>query len=145
VETVRIDPRDQTWELDRPTYRVHFHDVRGASDEYEVREADVGEVLAWAEAECGGRTFVLYACVPTDGLGLVRLHGSDPNASLRRQDRASGPANRQWPADVAGAMLSEATRHVDCLLTRAPAPRPWTVTGDPIAGRPFSQTSDIRA
>lgn len=81
METLPVDPRDQTWELDRPAYRVHFHDVRGASDEYEVRGADVGEVLAWAEEQRGGRTFVLYACVPADGLGLVRLYGSDPNAS----------------------------------------------------------------
>lgn len=76
-----VDPRDQTWELGRLTYRVYFHDAGGASEEHEVRDADVDEVLAWAEAERGARTFVLYACVPTDGLGLVRLHGSDPNAT----------------------------------------------------------------
>ena len=76
-----VDPRDQTWEVDEPAYRVHFHDGRGASDEYEVRGADVDEVLAWAEQARGGRTFVLYACVPTDGLGLVRLQGNDPTTS----------------------------------------------------------------
>ena len=37
------------------------------------------EVIAWAEATAAGRTFVLYACVPHDGLGLVRLMGTDPN------------------------------------------------------------------
>ena len=76
-----VDPRDQTWELDRPRYRVYFHDPDGASDEYEVRKADVTDVLAWAEDRRAGRTFVLYACVPGEkSLGLVRLHGSDPNA-----------------------------------------------------------------
>ena len=40
---------------------------------------DVDEVIAWAEATTAGRTFVLYACVPYDGLGLVRLLGTDPN------------------------------------------------------------------
>lgn len=74
-----IDPRDQTWEIKSPKYRVYFHDANGASDEYEVEGADVPEVLAWAESRRGERTFVLYVCVPHDGLGLVRLHGSDPN------------------------------------------------------------------
>jgi hypothetical protein len=80
MEIGAVDPRDQTWELDGPRYRVYFHEPNGASDEYEIREADVTEVLAWAEEHKAGRTFVLYACVPGDGLGLVRLHGSDPNA-----------------------------------------------------------------
>ncbi|EYR62014.1 hypothetical protein N866_12755 [Actinotalea ferrariae CF5-4] len=80
VDIRAVDPRDQTWELDRPNYRVFFHDAHGVSDEYELRDADVVEVLAWAQDQAAGRTFVLYACVPGDGLGLVRLQGSDPNA-----------------------------------------------------------------
>ncbi|MCR6494769.1 hypothetical protein [Cellulomonas sp. P24] len=75
-----VDPRDQTWELEQPSYRVYFHDANGAQDEYEVLDADVMEVLAWAQTQKTNRTFVLYACVPGDGLGLVRLQGSDPNA-----------------------------------------------------------------
>lgn len=47
---------------------------------YEVRDADVTDVLAWAEDRRAGRTFVLYACVPGEGLGLVHLHGSEPDA-----------------------------------------------------------------
>lgn len=78
--TRSVDPRDQTWETSNPRYRVYFHDERGASDEYEIeRASDVAEVLAWAEATRSDRTFVLYACVPRDGLGLVRLHGRDPH------------------------------------------------------------------
>jgi len=75
----QVDPRDQSWEIDRPKYRVYFHRGGGAADEYEVDAADVSEVMKWAEATRGERTFVLYACVPHEGLGLVRLQGSDPN------------------------------------------------------------------
>lgn len=75
-----VNPRDQTWELDQPSYRVYFHDANGASDEYELRDGDVVDVLTWAQDQRAGRSFVLYACVPGDGLGLVRLQGRDPNA-----------------------------------------------------------------
>lgn len=74
-----VDPRDQTWEVGRPSYRAYFHDAGGASDEYQVSGADVVEVIDWAESQKGERTYVLYACVPHDGLGLVRLLGTDPN------------------------------------------------------------------
>lgn len=80
METRAIDPRDVTWEIDRPRYRVFFHAANGSSDEHEVEGADVAEVLHWAEATKGNRTFVLYACVPQGGLGLLRLEGNDPNA-----------------------------------------------------------------
>ena len=81
MEAIAVDPRDQTWEVDRPRYRVYFHDANGASDEHEIVGADVGEVIAWAEARRDTRTYVLYVCVASDGLGLVRLAGADPNAS----------------------------------------------------------------
>lgn len=81
MEIRGVDPRDQTWEFPNPTYRVYFHDLNGASDEYEVDGGDVDEVFAWAEAHRRGRTFVLYACVRHEGLGLLRLAGSDPNES----------------------------------------------------------------
>jgi hypothetical protein len=80
VNIVGIDPRDQRWEVDTPAYRVYFHDARGTSDEYELTGADVTEVLAWAEAERRGRTYVAYVCATSrDGLGLLRLAGADPN------------------------------------------------------------------
>lgn len=79
MDTRSVDPRDQTWEMSDPRYRVYFHDKGGASDECKVEKASgVPEVLAWAEAARGDRTFVLYACVSRDGLGLVRLHDTDP-------------------------------------------------------------------
>jgi hypothetical protein len=79
MRSTGVDPRDQTWEVPHPKYRVYFHDASGASDEYEVEGADVPEVLAWAEAKRGDRTFLLYACVARNGPGLLRLHGHDPN------------------------------------------------------------------
>ena len=79
MHVTRIDPRDQTWEDREPSYRVYFHDARGASDEYQVSGTDVQRVLDWAEVEKGDRTYVLYACVPIDGIGLLRLQGHDPN------------------------------------------------------------------
>jgi hypothetical protein len=81
MDVIAVDPRDETWAVDRPRYRVYFHEVNGTSDEYEVTGADVDEVIAWAEKQAGQRTYVLYVCVPANGLGLVRLAGADPNAS----------------------------------------------------------------
>lgn len=81
MDTHAVDPRDQTWDLDQPKYRVYFHESDGSSDEYELANADVLEVISWAEESKGDRTFVLYACVPYDGLGLLRLAGTDPNAA----------------------------------------------------------------
>ena len=82
-----VDPRDTRWEVDRPTYRVYFWSRREtpdgapapASDEWEVSEADVDEVLTWARSAARGRSFVVYACASdSEGLGLVRLLGSAP-------------------------------------------------------------------
>lgn len=82
MDVRRVDPRDQTWEFGDPLYRVYFHDAYGASDEYEIEGASgITEVLAWAGSKPGVRSFVVYVCVPQDGLGLVRLHGKDPNES----------------------------------------------------------------
>jgi hypothetical protein len=78
MQTMGVDPRDQTGELEDPRYRVYFW-AGTASDEWEISGADVQEVLARAEANRGDRTYTLYACVPEkDGLGLVRLAGEDP-------------------------------------------------------------------
>lgn len=79
MEIRGVDPRDAEWEIKQPKYRVYFHDPKGAADEYEIDGADVTDVLAWAELRRGDRTFVLYACVPRDRLGLIRLLGHDPN------------------------------------------------------------------
>ncbi|QIK72722.1 hypothetical protein G7070_11110 [Propioniciclava coleopterorum] len=55
-----VDPRDTTWEQDA-VYRVYFEDEEGATDEWRLTAAqDVGEVLDWARARSGSRTFTLY-------------------------------------------------------------------------------------
>ena len=86
-----VDPRDQTLELDDPAYRVYFWSGDRNSgllmtcDEYEVTDADVHDVIRWADDHADGRTYSLWACVPDHsqeppGLMLVRLAGWDPTA-----------------------------------------------------------------
>ena len=84
VRATPVDPRDITWEVEHPTYRVYFWSHDGsACDEWRVTEApDVHEVLAWAEQRVGeGRSYQVFVEVaPESGLGLLRLRGSDPTA-----------------------------------------------------------------
>jgi hypothetical protein len=72
-------------ELRDPTYRVYFWTVAdSASSEWRITEAtDVQEVIAWAEAEHGDRTYELFiehvdrraaeAGEWIEELGLIRL------------------------------------------------------------------------
>jgi hypothetical protein len=85
-----VDPRSTCWEINHPAYRVNFWaggpESGWASDEREIEDADVDEVLSWARNNAEGRRFVLYARVggqhPGDEPGLVRLLGTDPSAEL---------------------------------------------------------------
>ena len=88
-----IDPRDTSWEIDLPVYRVYFwrqqppppgiaQEAMGyASAEYRLTGVeDVDEVLAWARRTAEPeQTFTLYV-EHRDGdlLGLIRLAGIDP-------------------------------------------------------------------
>jgi hypothetical protein len=78
VKVSGVDPRDAFWEQDAPAYRVYFWDSH-TSFEYEVTEADVPEVLAWAEVEARrtGRTYVAWVRSDSspNGVGLIRLAG----------------------------------------------------------------------
>ncbi|HEX9968552.1 MAG TPA: hypothetical protein VGB03_00310 [Acidimicrobiales bacterium] len=79
MHVVPTDPRDTTWEIDFPAYRVYFRVPGGGPwDEYEVRDADVDEVLAWAAGEAGGREYCVYVVVPDPGgkPGMIRLRGA---------------------------------------------------------------------
>lgn len=63
-----------------------------ASDEYEITEADVHDVIRWADDHADDRTYSLWACVPhhsqeAPGLMLVRLAGWDPTASDKCRPR----------------------------------------------------------
>jgi hypothetical protein len=80
-----VSPQDTEWEIDHPAYRVYFHDAHHTSYEYRLTGADVDEVLAWAEANAAGRTYVAYVEVSASK-GLVRLLGQDPNAHHLQDD-----------------------------------------------------------
>lgn len=76
-----IDPRLYTTELHHVRYRVNFWDTNMASDEWELDEADVDEVLAWVEENAKGRTYSVWAVVPDGNRTspmMVRLMGEDP-------------------------------------------------------------------
>lgn len=83
-----VDPRDISWELAQPVYRVYFWglpgpDVAQACDERRITDAgDVEEVMEWAHQHAEGRIFVVYA-EASDGAarGLLRLYGEDPSVS----------------------------------------------------------------
>lgn len=55
-EIARLDPRDETWEMDSPRYRVYFWDATARSYEYELSGADdVATGIRWAESDPLGR------------------------------------------------------------------------------------------
>jgi hypothetical protein len=82
-----VDPRDAAWEDETPRYRVYFWTPAGGADENEISGVDVQEVIEWAEANRGERTYSLYVCVDLDDMGLVRLAGRDPNSPPPRGER----------------------------------------------------------
>ena len=52
-----IDPRDQTSQVDDPTYRVYFWAKGGgAKEEWELFGADLDEVLEWIRLQSRGRS-----------------------------------------------------------------------------------------
>ena len=76
-----VGPRDQTSEVDDPAYRVTFW-AGQASDQWELSEADLDEVLAWINQTAEGRTHSLWVVRHEDsGLELIRLRGIDPPAA----------------------------------------------------------------
>jgi len=96
-----VDPRDVTWEVSSPVYRVYFwhrpkappevplDEVGYHCDEYRLIDADdVHEVLTWAEARRqGSDSYTLYVETnrysKDDGgvPGLLRLAGIDPTVA----------------------------------------------------------------
>jgi len=83
VKVEAVDPRDTTWEDHHPVFRVYFW--RGAhgwsSDEYEITDADVAEVLDWAGSQlpAKGTEFAVYLRrSEANEQGLVLLVGRDP-------------------------------------------------------------------
>jgi hypothetical protein len=89
MEVSLIDPRDTKWEVTYPTYRVTFwlqqrrnqHASEWASEEWSIKDADIDQVLAWAQDKAQTRPFIIYAYIAaSDGPGLIRLFGTDPTA-----------------------------------------------------------------
>src|SRR5689334_21352421 len=88
VRAMPVDPRDERWASHSPAYRVYFWQPVGPgeqsawrSDEWELTEADVDEVLAWADAHADGRAMSAWVVHrDADGVGLIRLAGIDPTA-----------------------------------------------------------------
>ena len=92
MEARPIDPRDIAWEQDNPAYRVYFWELSSdgfapASDEWQITDASVHEVITWAEKERGDRNYELFIEHQernegrtgwVDSLGLIRLSGENP-------------------------------------------------------------------
>jgi hypothetical protein len=78
-----VDPRDTSWELWDPRFRVHFWrplDQGWMAREFELSGGDVVAALAWAaEHTEGDESYTVHCVVATsDGTGLVRLTGEAP-------------------------------------------------------------------
>jgi hypothetical protein len=80
-----VDPRTSRWERYEVAYRVYFWRQppapRGgwASEEWRVTEADIREVLDWADQRADGRYITAWIETTMDGeSGLVRLTGWEP-------------------------------------------------------------------
>jgi hypothetical protein len=88
MQVRKVDPRDTRWEVDQPAYRVYFWRRLGddpysgwASEEWQVEDADVQEVLSWAGKGRARRSYTLYVCCTCETEpGLIRLAGIDPTA-----------------------------------------------------------------
>lgn len=93
VDVRAIDPRDISWEEDTPVFRVTFwrrqlpptgirpRDMGYEARELEVSNAEVDEVITWAESEAqADETWMLHVTMrcPDLGLGQVLLAGVDP-------------------------------------------------------------------
>ena len=98
MRVVAVDERDSSWEQDDPTYRVYLHggSTRGGEEwtggttwTYDVSDADLLQVVDWAQREAGNTRHYAIALVredprrPTaDQRGLVWLIGIDGNDSI---------------------------------------------------------------
>ncbi len=74
-----IDPRDQTLQIDDPSYRVYFWAAdAGGKEEWELSGADLQEVLEWIPGRADGRSYSLWVVTrPPGEVCLIRLQGID--------------------------------------------------------------------
>jgi hypothetical protein len=92
MKSTPVDPRDTSWEVDYPMYRVFIWSplpgpppnpplAQGwRSMEFDVTEADIDEVLAWAREQTpSDGTFTVWVRGENNGApGLYRVAGWEP-------------------------------------------------------------------
>lgn len=90
VKVEPVDERDSGWEDSRPRFRVYFFAGEGPGHPtwmYDITEADVLDVIRWAQTEAGADRMFAVALVRDDiktageqpERGLVWLLGMDAN------------------------------------------------------------------
>ena len=103
LEARSVNPDDQRWEFDDPTYRVFFWsrlqgtgpDAAWHSDEWEITGADIDTVFAWVRDNADGRRASLWAVTRPGGeVTHIRLAGTDPTAA---DDTWPEWADADWP------------------------------------------------
>jgi hypothetical protein len=78
-----VDPRNTSWEVWNPRFRIYFWRSLGESwmsREFELSGGDVVATLAWAAEHAADQETYSVHCVVegVEGTGLVRLTGDDP-------------------------------------------------------------------
>jgi hypothetical protein len=95
MKATPVDPRATRWEVVYPTYRVFIWTRLGPppgpplaqawrSDEFDVADADVDDVLAWAKAKTpGDGTFTVWVLGENNGVPrLYRIAGWEPTRTM---------------------------------------------------------------
>ncbi len=98
----RVDPRDVRWEAEPSAFRAYLWSRSVATDgEADTRQqawrcdewritdvADVSELLGWVRGQKAHQV-VVYAETTNDAgeIGLIRLQGEDPTASLLQHQK----------------------------------------------------------
>ena len=140
IDVVQVDERSSSWEEGRPLFRVYLHgsgqtSTHGWTDTYDIKGADVLQVIDWAQRQAGDRLTYAIALVyddehlaqlnPGHGRGLVWLvgrdgndvdsDGSEPAAQQRMLARRVSPVKvpefDEMPAGVADP-YSDGSAHV---------------------------------
>lgn len=71
MRAVQVDERDASWEGPSPRFRVYLHgsgetETAGWTDTYDITEADVLQVIDWAQKQAGGELTYAVALVVED-------------------------------------------------------------------------------
>ena len=105
MQVIQVDQRDGGWDDSDPRFRVYLHgsgetSTAGWTDTYDITNADLLQVIDWAQRQAGGHLTYAIALVRDAadeerrnlgyGRGLVWLVGMDGNDSVddHPQERA---------------------------------------------------------